>query len=330
MLHTRLRSSRSLLLLGSLALLGTSACVFDPARVPSYDGEEASSGEASSGERDGTETSSAASTTSGASESEGDASSGTPELDSGTSDDGTDATGEPEDPCAGARQTFASDPGWATVGLPVLTSDLGPVHVCHVGRGRSRRDRRLHVHSSVTASGVTVRGGVLMVSSALAIVQTASCSGLRAGLIAADAALSRGMVTAAELTSALASAGLAGEPSRAVAMADGSSESPGESWARLVFAGLALPVPELQAEIRDGGSTLVGRVDFLFRRQRLIVEFDGRVKYAGAEGRDALFREKRREDSLRALGYQVVRLTWSELHDPVRVRRLVSEAFPRR
>lgn len=125
MLHTRLRSSRSLLLLGSLALLGTSACVFDPPRVPSYDGEEASSGEASSGEREDTETSSAANTTSGASESEGDASSGTPELDSGTSDDGTDATGEPEDPCAGALETFASDPGWATVGLPLGGNDYG-------------------------------------------------------------------------------------------------------------------------------------------------------------------------------------------------------------
>jgi hypothetical protein len=137
-------------------------------------------------------------------------------------------------------------------------------------------------------------------------------------------------VTAQELAAALALAGLDGEPSRAVEMADGSSESPGESWARLVFAGLALPVPELQVEIRDGGGRLVGRVDLLFRRQGLIVEFDGRVKYEGADGRDALFREKRREDALRARGYQVLRLTWSDLHDPARVRSLVSEAFSRR
>jgi len=181
----------------------------------------------------------------------------------------------------------------------------------------------------VSAADVTVHGGVLVVNPALAVIQTASCEGLRAGLIAADAALARGLVTTGDLAGALASSGLAGEPARAVAMADGRSESPGESWSRLVFAGLALPAPELQAEIRDAGGRLLGRVDFLFRERRVIVEFDGRVKYEGADGRDALFREKRREDALRSLGYQVVRLTWRDLSDPALVSRLVKEAFSR-
>ena len=181
----------------------------------------------------------------------------------------------------------------ATLGLPVVTSDIGCVHVSHVGRGKSRRDRRLRVHPPVSAADVTVYGGVLVVNPALAVIQTASCDGLRAGLIAADAALARGLVTARDLAAALASSGLAGEAARAVEMADGRSESPGESWSRLVFAGLALPAPELQADIRDAGGRLVGRVDFLFREQRLIVEFDGRIKYEGADGRDAVFREKR-------------------------------------
>ena len=222
----------------------------------------------------------------------------------------------------------------ATLGLPVVTTDLGCVHVSYVGvsyvgQGKSRRDRRLHVHSAVLASDTTVRGGVLVVSPALAVVQTASCDGLRAGLIAADAALARGLVTAGDLAGALASPGHSGQSARVVEMADGRSESPGESWSRLVFAGLALPAPQLQAEIRDGRGGLVGRVDFLFREQRVVVEFDGRVKYEGADGRDALFREKRREDALRSLGYQVVRLTWRDLHDPASVARLIGEAFLR-
>lgn len=73
----------------------------------------------------------------------------------------------------------------------------------------------------------------------------------------------------------------------------------------------------------------LGRVDFLFREQRLIVEFDGKVKYEGADGRDALFREKRREDALRSLGYNVVRLTWRDLRDPASVERLIRKAFSR-
>jgi len=47
-----------------------------------------------------------------------------------------------------------------------------------------------------------------------------------------------------------------------------------------------------------------------------VVEFDGAVKYAGADGRAALVAEKLREDRLRALGYEVVRIVWSDLARP--------------
>jgi len=82
-------------------------------------------------------------------------------------------------------------------------------------------------------------------------------------------------------------------------------------------------------EIRDERGRLVGRVDFLFRAQRTIVEFDGLVKYGAADGRQALVNEKRREDALRSLGYQVVRLTWRDLYDPGQVDRQIREAFAR-
>ncbi|HYO19519.1 MAG TPA: hypothetical protein VES02_12730 [Dermatophilaceae bacterium] len=59
------------------------------------------------------------------------------------------------------------------------------------------------------------------------------------------------------------------------------------------------------------------------------MEFDGKVKYGGADGRDALFREKRREDALRSLGYQVARLTWRDLQDPALVQGLITAAFSR-
>ena len=97
----------------------------------------------------------------------------------------------------------------------------------------------------------------------------------------------------------------------------------------MLFVSLGLPEVEPQVVIRDRRGRFVGRVDFLFRAQRTIVEFDGLVKYAGADGRQALIDEKRREDGLRSLGYQVVRLTWRDLHDPALVRRLIREAFSR-
>ena len=73
----------------------------------------------------------------------------------------------------------------------------------------------------------------------------------------------------------------------------------------------------------------MARVDFLFRAQRVVVEFDGAVKYGGpgTQGQLALVAEKRREDTIRRLGYVVVRLTWADLASPERVASLIRAAI---
>lgn len=68
----------------------------------------------------------------------------------------------------------------------------------------------------------------------------------------------------------------------------------------------------------------MARVDFLFKEQRTVVEFDGLAKYAE---RSDLIREKAREDALRALGYSVVRITWVDLAKPMLVRAKVMQGF---
>jgi hypothetical protein len=72
-----------------------------------------------------------------------------------------------------------------------------------------------------------------------------------------------------------------------------------------------------QDRVTDGGR-IVARVDLMVRRV-LVVEFDGAVKNDGAQGREALVAEKKREDLLRQLGYGIVRLVWSDLTAPARV-----------
>jgi hypothetical protein len=78
----------------------------------------------------------------------------------------------------------------------------------------------------------------------------------------------------------------------------------------------------------DGG--VVGRTDFAWEDQRLVGEFDGRVKYgrllrSGQDPGDAVFREKVREDAIRDEGWGVIRWTWVDLYRPdrlaARVRR---------
>jgi very-short-patch-repair endonuclease len=150
---------------------------------------------------------------------------------------------------------------------------------------------------------------------------------LKPTVVAGDAALRAGLVSDDKLGEAADRLELGDRAAQRVArlrsLLDGSGESPGESLARLLFVGLGLDFRS-QVDIRDAAG-FVGRVDFLVGG-RAVVEFDGLVKYAGADGRDALVREKRREDRLRAAGYEVVRLTWADLDAPERMARLVREA----
>ena len=94
---------------------------------------------------------------------------------------------------------------------------------------------------------------------------------------------------------------------------------------------MRLPVTP-QFEICDGSFRAF--VDVKIDGVDVIVEFDGRVKYSRREDevdpygdyrdpREVLWAEKRREDTLRRLGYEVVRVTWQNLDDlPALARRI--------
>ena len=144
----------------------------------------------------------------------------------------------------------------------------------------------------------------------------------------ADSALRAGSVTPAGLTDALADlrhhTGI-GAVRAALARADGRHESPGESRTAYVLRCLGFEV-EPQLELVADGRRF--RADFRVTGTRVLVEFDGAVKYADGR-RQTLFEEKRREDALRREGWVVVRLVWADLDDPERVRRLMLDAIAR-
>lgn len=106
----------------------------------------------------------------------------------------------------------------------------------------------------------------------------------------------------------------------AIALADGASESPGESISRVGMHLLGLPAPVLQHEFRDSFGRMI--VDFWWPRFDLIGEFDGVGKYVRSEfqsGRspgEVVVDEKRREDRLRALGPRVTRWGWDVASSP--------------
>lgn len=214
----------------------------------------------------------------------------------------------------------------SVMGLPVYGVD-DKVHLAHTHAGSHHRSGAWVRHPAVPGDWIIWRDQMPIVRASLASLQVADAFGVEAGLVSADAAMTAGS-SAVDFQQAL-SVGRFGRgvtSARTVAaFADPRMESPGESRARWLMRVCGLPACEPQAWIRGPGG-FAARVDFLFADHRTIVEFDGMLKYRSP---DALRAEKIREDRLRKLGYEVVRLTWADLADPARVKRLILDAFGR-
>ena len=207
--------------------------------------------------------------------------------------------------------------GIDTHGVPARTITL-----------ESRRARRQKAQSGLVthpwSGGDTwVSKDFSTVPPALACLQVAAQSGFESGVCAIDSALRRQMTTMPELEAAIEHR----PPLRraflrsVLAAADEGADSVGESRTRIILADAGFEVRS-QVTIEDQAG-FVGRVDLLVDGV-VVLEFDGLMKYAGADGRDALAAEKAREERLTRLGFEVVRVTWSDLEDPVAlVRRVV-------
>lgn len=232
------------------------------------------------------------------------------------------------DPLGEGSVALSHHSALAILGLAVYGGD-DRVHLVRTDAQRGRSDEVIQVHAPVPTESVTTADELRVTHPAVAALQTAGTFGACPGLVAADSALHQGVCTRVDLVEALDAHNFGkgvGAAKWVVALADGRIESAGESRTRWVLRAMGLPAPEPQVEIRDADGSFVARVDFLYREQRTIVEFDGLIKYLTPEDLRA---EKIREDRLRALGYEVVRLTWADLQHPDQVRSRIRAAFAR-
>ena len=209
-------------------------------------------------------------------------------------------------------------------GMPVV--DHGLERVC-LSRSvdkevltASFRIRTLEIESVDTAFGPAV-------PAATAAVQLALDGGVVPGVVASDHGLRERLFDLSDLEAAAAAVRgwpRSGRVQAMMPLVDGRSESPGESRLRvhLYVAGISV-IP--QVTIWDEDGEFVARVDFLVEGTKVVIEFDGKVKYEGGDG-DTLFQEKRREDRLRRLGYTVIRVTWADLYRPGRVVAWIRQA----
>ena len=203
--------------------------------------------------------------------------------------------------------------------------------------GRGATTQVIPHRSLLRPDDVTQIHGVPTTSAARTLYDLARSADIGLSVAMADVALSRRLVTSTELKSMVESNVNRPGVRRArqiLGFADGRSESVGESITRVRLRQLGLPVPELQGAIVGSQGELVARVDFLFADFGTALEFDGKLKYekllrVGESAADVVYREKVREDKIRALGFDVVRLVWRDHRDPQGVLARCRAAFER-
>lgn len=219
--------------------------------------------------------------------------------------------------------------------LPFHQVDLAEVHVTRPGRpGATRYEAGVRHHTGPVGEVVRLEG-LPVTTLARTVADLARVVSLPSAVVAADAALHRGLpreVLEAEIERLRSWPGVI-RSSRALALADGRAESPGETLLRLVCGSVGLPPDELQWGVRtdQGGA----RTDVAWTDRRVVGEFDGKVKYGrllkpDQDVSEVLVAERQRELAIERAGWAVVRFTWAEVHQRDLVRARLLEAFARR
>ncbi len=201
-------------------------------------------------------------------------------------------------------------------GLPGYRSSV----VLTIDRGRNQRTELGTLRSTgvLPPSHRGVRRGLAVTSAARTVFDLAGVEHRGRVERSLDHALTRKLCTldqVAQVHAALAGRGRRGSSvMRDLLTARGEGyvapASELERRARALFERGRLPLPSFEVEV--GGSRWVGRVDCLWREQRVIVELDGRRYH---EGRTRMEADRRRDNELMAQGWIVLRFGWSDLEE---------------
>jgi hypothetical protein len=223
-------------------------------------------------------------------------------------------------------------------GLPLWDVPLDRVHVTRRPRAWNDTSAVLCCHvSQLRDDEITMVDGLHVTDPVRTALDLARSLPHEAAVVALDAALHLGVLTHDDLRRRLFD--IAGTPgsrsaARAITAADGRSESVGESRSRVILHRWKLAPSALQLEVRSGNGEPLGRSDFAWEPERLLGEFDGRIKYGrllrpGQDAGDAVFAEKRREDAIRDENWGMVRWVWADLRRPDRLAARVRRARDR-
>jgi very-short-patch-repair endonuclease len=113
---------------------------------------------------------------------------------------------------------------------------------------------------------------------------------------------------------------------RALQYADARSESPGETLTRELILRLGIRPPTPQFEVTSS----IGRhrLDFAWKKEKVALEFDGKVKYFDYKPTEqVLLEERQRENALTEEGWRFVRVVWKDLFNEARFKYRVLHAL---
>jgi hypothetical protein len=211
-------------------------------------------------------------------------------------------------------------------GIDTWGMDLSRVHVTRLDGASGRIEGDVVHHAGVCLDGdVLERHGHLLVVADRSIVEAASIATDEAALVGFDAFLRLVPDSGPMLMNRFTSMERWPRTRHLhipIRLADGGSQSVGESRGRWFCWIHRLPVPQTQFEVRDSEGILRGTCDWWWPKPRVLGEFDGRVKYGrllkpGQDPGEVVFAEKQREDELREIsGCRMIRLIWSDYDRP--------------
>ena len=190
---------------------------------------------------------------------------------------------------------------------------------------RARAGVRLR-RAALPESDVIVRNGLRATSAMRTVCDLGSRADLVESVVAVDMALHAGMVELSQLASHVAThAGAKGikRLRRAIGLAEPRSASPMETRLRMLLRRGRLPRPLPQVELFDRKGTFLGRVDLYYPDRRLAIEYDG------ADHKDRLDADLRRQNALQNAGYHLLRFTAADLRNPKAVIAEVRHARAR-
>jgi very-short-patch-repair endonuclease len=194
----------------------------------------------------------------------------------------------------------------------LLSPEAGPIDVSISGYGGRKRRKGIRVHrsQSLLPAAVTLRGGIPVTTPARTV----------ADLRHAAAKGRRQLISPRELRRAIRQADVFGLPLGAETARDRTRSDLERDFLRLCRRH-RLPAPEVNVRI---GRHLV---DFLWGDRRLVVETDG---YRYHRGRAAFEDDRARDLALRALGYEVLRLSARQLtEEPNQIADVIGHALAR-